>query len=128
MSGPDRVPRFLTDRHYALLRWGSVRELKRLDYLCNCPPARVSLLTSPTDRASVASRLQGEKRAEGPEVSGCERSPYIDKGNDSDVAGTVMCAGIRDEGPPTQVSKLMLSRLKGQGLVKNTGKQPRSVA
>ncbi len=32
----------------------------------NCPPARVSLLTSLRDRASVASRLQGEQRAEGP--------------------------------------------------------------
>lgn len=29
-------------------------------------------------------------------------------------------AGIRDEGPPSQISKLMLSRLEGQGLVENT--------
>jgi hypothetical protein len=41
----------------------------------NCPPARVSLLTSPRDRASEASRSQGEKRAEGPGASGWERSP-----------------------------------------------------
>jgi hypothetical protein len=32
----------------------------------NCPPARVSLLTSPRDRASKASRLRCEQRAEGP--------------------------------------------------------------
>jgi hypothetical protein len=29
-------------------------------------------------------------------------------------------AGVKDESPPTQISKLMLSRLEGQGLVENT--------
>src|ERR1700691_914117 len=47
----------------------------------NCPPARVSLLTSPRDRASEASRSQGEKRAEGPGASGWERSPEDQKAN-----------------------------------------------
>jgi hypothetical protein len=76
------IPR--ADGHCA--RWGCPSAaLPQPTHLSSCPPARVSLLMSPRDRASEASRSHGEQRAEGPRASGRERSPEAQKANPEGV-------------------------------------------